>query len=134
MCVDKNDNFSETKTTRPVQQPLRRQPRGHGAEQAEMVAANHSWHSKGAQSDYIASSIQQLTKNRRLLVRTQVVVGLVEQSTQSVAEHADECLGVFRVDETIRKDAKAFMDPESSHALLRVMEVFVCAKQTLKNL
>ncbi len=68
---------------------------------------------------------RKLTKNRRLLVGTNIMEGLVKEVAKFLCQDSNECLSVLVINKTITEHSETFMDPQTCHGGLRVMEVLV---------
>ena len=83
---------------------------------------------------FLNHPIFKLTEDWGLFVRTYVVVGLVKQCPQFLSHHKHKVLPVGVVYETVREDTETLVDPQSSHSMSGVVEVFVSSQQALENL
>ena len=62
------------------------------------------------------------------------MVGLVKQRAKFLSHHKHKVLPVGVVYQTVREDTETLMDPQSSHGMSGVVEVFVSSQQSLENL
>ena len=76
----------------------------------------------------------QLTEDRRLFVGTDVMVRLVKQRPKLLRHQEDKVLPVIVVNQTIREDTETLVNPQPSHGVSGVMEIFVSSQETLEYL
>lgn len=80
------------------------------------------------------TTLSLLTKNWRLLVGAEVVVGQVEEDSQLVGEERDEGLVVLLPHQPVGEHTETLVYPQPGHGALGIMVVPVGSQEALEHL
>jgi len=78
--------------------------------------------------------IHEITKNRRDLLLANVVKGLVKDLPQILRNNANERFAILFINETVRENSKALVNPQANERGLRCHPLLIALQQALEHL